>query len=140
MSLSGHLIKSNNIDLDGLWRQMTIVSQNMQLSPPTCKDLTYSSSMLLNFWAEIYIFPYSPVRSSFRYMCLRMENTDVIHKNHSTEKKEKENIRKSTSKCEDHIYKSKESNKRNIIVFPSYFPLAKNDPDIWNVKFRNHAP
>ena len=95
---------------------------------------------LLNFWAEISIFPYSPVRSSVRYMCLRMENTDVIHKNHSTEKKEKENIRKSTSKCEDHIYKSKESNKRNIIVFPSYFPLAKNDPDIWNVKFRNHAP
>jgi hypothetical protein len=72
-------------------------------------------------------------------MCLRMENTDVIHKNHSTEKKEKENIRKSTSKCEDHIYKSKENNK-NIIVYPSHFPLATNDPDIWDVKFRNHAP
>ena len=92
--LSGHSIKSNDINLDGLGHQMTIVSQNMQLSPPTCKDLTYSSSMLLNFWAEIYIFPYSPVRSSFRYMCLRMENTDVIHKNHSTEKKGKEKYKK----------------------------------------------
>jgi len=72
---------------------------------------------------------------------LRMENTDVIYKNHSTEKKEMENIRKSTSKCEDHIYKSKENNnKRNIIVYPSYFPLATNDPSIWDVKVRNHAP
>jgi len=93
--------------------------------------------MLLNFWVEIYIFPYSPPPD----MCLRMENTDVIHKNHSTEKKEMENIkRKSTSKCKDHIYKSKENNKRNIIAYPSYSPLATNDPDIWHVKFRNHAP
>jgi hypothetical protein len=68
-------------------------------------------------------------------------NTDVIHEKHSTEKKGIENIRKSTSKCEDHIYKSKENNsKRYIIVYPSYFPLAKNDPDICDEKFRNRAP
>jgi len=69
-----------------------------------------------------------------------MENTDVIHEKHTGKKRDKKHIIKSSFACEDHIYKSKENNKRNIIVYPSYFPLATNDPDMWDVKFRNHAP
>lgn len=92
----------------------TIVLWNIQLSPPTCKDLTYSSGRLLNIWTEIYIFPYSPVML-FCQICVP-QNGEYICDSWKAYRKERDrNIRKPRAKIIS--TKAKKTKREEILLY-----------------------